>query len=221
MIATQMPTLPIFHAPSEEEAVHILCWQCGRALSPLGSAPVVGSAVYHCNHCDARTHSKDGIWQAMAPNRLEYFSQFTKDYEHIRTAEGRGSQDADYYLALPFRDLSEKNSGQWHIRSASFQYIERYILTPLAASQIRPLRILDLGAGNGWMSYRMALRGYSPVAVDLLVNNYDGLGAATHFSLRLHSLFPRVLAELDHLPFPNATSDVTLFNASFHYSEDY
>ena len=49
---------------------------------------------------------------------------------------------------------------------------------PLPERTERALRILDLGAGNGWMSYRLALQGHLPIAVDLLTNDRDGLGAA-------------------------------------------
>ena len=32
--------------------------------------------------------------------------RFLEDYSRIRQAEGRGSDDPAYYLALPYRDLS-------------------------------------------------------------------------------------------------------------------
>jgi SAM-dependent methyltransferase len=99
--------------------------------------------------------------------------------------------------------------------------MERDILLPLTRRHGHPLRILDLGAGNGWLSYRLALLGHLPVAVDLLTNDQDGLGAAIHFSSRVRPLFPRVQAALDRLPFASSTFDLVVFNASFHYSEDY
>ena len=71
------------------------------------------------------------------------------------------------------------------------------------------------------MSYRLQSQGHTPVAVDLLTNNQDGLGAATHYTERLGSLFPRVQAELDNLPFADSQFDLAIFNASFHYSENY
>src|SRR5215471_19623639 len=49
----------------------------------------------------------------------------------------------------------------------------------------------------------------------------DGLGAASHYSVHLAKLFPRFRAELDRLPFTDSRFDVAIFNASFHYSEDY
>jgi SAM-dependent methyltransferase len=99
--------------------------------------------------------------------------------------------------------------------------MEQCVLAPLAKLNKRPLRILDLGAGNGWMSYRLALRGHLPIAVDLLTNDRDGLGAAVHYNTHIHPLFARVQADLDRLPFGSSIFDLVIFNASFHYSEDY
>lgn len=95
------------------------------------------------------------------------------------------------------------------------------MLRPIEQAQEAPLDILDLGAGNCWLSYRLALRGHRPVAVDLLENEFDGLGAAKHYQSRLPYIFPRFRAELDRLPFGDEQFDVAIFNASLHYSEDY
>jgi SAM-dependent methyltransferase len=34
-------------------------------------------------------------------------------------------------------------------------------------------------------------------------------------------MFPRVQADLNHLPFASSSFDIAIFNASFHYSEDF
>ena len=94
-------------------------------------------------------------------------------------------------------------------------------MSKLSRNVAAPLLILDLAAGNGWMSYRLARAGHQPVAVDLLTNNYDGLGSAQHFRRELPDLFPRFQAELDNLPFADGQFDCAIFNASFHYSENY
>jgi SAM-dependent methyltransferase len=70
------------------------------------------------------------------------------------------------------------------------------------------------------MSYRLSRAGYQPVAVDLLTNPYDGLGAAEHFRQDLPELFHRFQAELSRLPFQGEQFDAVIFNASFHYAED-
>jgi SAM-dependent methyltransferase len=159
--------------------------------------------------------------RSLAPEEAAKFERFVAEYELVRAAESRGSTDPAYYLALPFQDLTGKLSSQWKIRAVTFRYIERHILEPLAARRGRPLRILDLGAGNGWLSYRLSLLGHQPVAVDILVNEHDGLGAAMHYANHLPSMFPRVQASLDRLPFQNAAFDLAIFNASFHYSTHY
>ena len=137
--------------------------------------------------------------------------QFLKEYGHIRSAEGRGADDAEYYTSLPYVDRARPNADQWAIRARSFEYFERHILPAT------PLDILDLGAGNCWLSYRLAQRHHRPVAVDIFTDTRDGLGAATRYPVR----FVTVEAEFDSLPFPSASFDMAVFASSFHYSTDY
>jgi SAM-dependent methyltransferase len=69
------------------------------------------------------------------------------------------------------------------------------------------------------MSYRLALRGHRPVAVDILTDSRDGLGAARHFIVRRP--FLRLDAEFDQLPVGGGSFDGVLYNASLHYSANY
>jgi SAM-dependent methyltransferase len=79
------------------------------------------------------------------------------------------------------------------------------------------LRILDLGAGNGWLSNRLAERGHTMTAIDLSDDALDGLGAVRHYEGRIGAL----LGEFDHLPLAEKGVDLAIFNASLHYSTDY
>src|SRR5260370_28458839 len=137
--------------------------------------------------------------------------RFLEDYGKIRTAEGRGSDDSAYYRALPFRDLTGKNSAQWAIRARSYRYFEKHLLGD------PPLDILDLGAGNCWMSYRLAQRKHRPVAADIFSDPRDGLGAAQHYPVP----FPVIESDFDHLPFRAAAFHLVIYNSSIHYSTDY
>jgi SAM-dependent methyltransferase len=178
-------------------------------------------ASVRCRTCGFELREERGIWNALLPDRRTYFARFIGEYEVVRTSEGWGSDNAAFYLALPYKDLTNRNQWIWKIRSRSFLYIEREILPDLERHWKCPLVILDLGAGNGWLSYRLLLRGHSPIAVDLLSNDRDGLGAASHYLEKVPKLFPCFQAELDNLPFGDACCDCVIFNASFHYSEDY
>ena len=184
--------------------------RCPRCTSEM--------AGIECPLCAFRVEIKNGIVHALPPERLAHFARFTKDYEHIREAEGRSSQSDQFYLELPYTDVTGRNSEQWLIRSRSYDHLLGEILKlklPTGALS------LDLGAGNCWMSYRLALAGYKPFATDLLTNDHDGLGAARHYASVLPTLFPRFQAEMGSLPFQNEQFDAVIFNASFHYAEDY
>lgn len=162
--------------------------------------------------CEKETldfHRVDWIWRFLLPERESHYARFIRDYETVRRAEGRFSADAAYYRALPFQDLSGRLSPDWRIRAASFRAFQKVI--PPNSS------VLDLGAGNGWLSNRLALDGHDVYAVDLLVNPEDGLGTWQNYE----SSFTPIQAEFLHLPFPDSSADIAIFNASLHYAENY
>lgn len=194
------------------------CSGCFEGIAQSGETNVCSS---RCSSCFFSLRTENGIWRTLPPERETYFQRFMKEYQIVRAAEGRGSRGSEYYLAFPYRDLSGRNGSQWAIRARTFRYIKDRLLPKMEAAHPAGMKILDLGAGNGWLSYRLALRGHQPVAVDLLTNDQDGLGAAAHFRGHLPVLFPRFQAELDRLPFANSQFDLAIFNASLHYSEDY
>jgi SAM-dependent methyltransferase len=158
-----------------------------------------------------------GIVSALPPERLTYYTRFIADYERIRAAEGRGSQSEEFYLALPYKDTTGRNKQQWKIRSISYDFLIKQVLEPLHGKG----SILDVGAGNCWMSFRLAVCGYDLAAVDLLTNETDGLGAAHHFDRYLSTPLSRFQAEATCLPFRDEQFDAIIFNAWFHYAEDY
>lgn len=159
----------------------------------------------------------DGIWRFLLPESEAHYARFVADYEAVRHSEGRGSTSASYYRALPFKDLSGRHQADWAIRARSFNVLVKNVLTRLQAPLERSLKILDLGAGNGWLSNRLSAQGDRVIAVDLLVNEQDGLGAWKYYE---HSFTP-VQAEFNHLPVMDRFADAVIFNASLHYSEDY
>lgn len=200
--------------------LRLICPACRHAFREFLAPDSLENFSFACGVCKHEVYRVNGIWRAMLPDRSEYFHEFMLNYQKIRSAEGRGSTNAEFYLSLPYKDLTGANQSQWSIRGRSFRCLEREVLPPLEAGR-SALDILDLGAGNCWMSYRLALRGHRPVAVDLMTDSRDGLSAAQHYSSHLGVLFPCFQAELDNLPFAEDQFDVAVFNASFHYSEDY
>ena len=211
--------------PLSMQAIHDVELRCLACTATVTVLPYDSLAQTHepieCRGCSGILAQKQGIWLTLPKDRQAYFERFMRDYETVRRAEGRGSDNPDFYLSLPYRDQTKRNSWQWAVRSRTYKYIERNIVPTLTPNTNRPLAVLDLGAGNGWMSYRLAKLGHRPIAVDLLTNTFDGLGAAVHYQRALPMFFPRFQAELDQLPFGRGQFDCAIFNASFHYSQNY
>jgi ubiquinone/menaquinone biosynthesis C-methylase UbiE len=196
---------------SDETAPMDVRLQCPRCRANIDKL--------ECQFCGLEMRLNNGIVYALPPDRATHYASFIEDYEHIRAAEGRFSQKDEFYLCLPYKDISGKNSKQWKIRARSYDHLMKRVLKQ--NPRLEGGRMLDLGAGNCWMSYRLALARYRPLAVDLLTNDLDGLGAAEHFRSHLPAMFPRFQAELARLPFQDEQFDAVVFNASFHYAEDY
>ncbi len=187
------------------------CPACVTALEQIASDRL------RCPSDGAVYPRRDGIWRLLLPAREQVLEQFMRDYENVRRREGRGDSDSAYYRALPFRDLSGHFTADWKIRAASFRVLADRLLPSWETRLGRAGVALDVGAGCGWLAYRLAQRGHSVAAIDLQTNTEDGLGAYVHYDAE----FVPVQADFDRLPFPTGLADFLVFNASLHYSTDY
>ena len=105
--------------------------------------------------------------------------EFRSDYAAQRAAEGR-AYDAASLAVLPYLTTGPL-ARQWGVRARSFDLLVDEILGPMAATRDGSLDVLDVGAGCGWLSYRLALAGHETVALDLRDDSVDGLGAAAAY----------------------------------------
>lgn len=142
--------------------------------------------------------------------------EFRRDYGAHRAAEGRGHEGGEL-LQLPY--LRSGSLGrQWQVRARTFDALLRRVVRPMAHPAGRPLRILDLGAGNGWLSSRLAREGHACTAIDIRDDAVDGLGAAA--PLQREAPFECLVASFEDLPLPSDSADLAVFNASLHYATD-
>lgn len=136
---------------------------------------------------------------------------FVSEYARIRAAEGHGFATVEELRALPRVDRNHRHAGIWRIRRCSYGVLVSRVLTQYG----KPLRILDLGAGCGWLTHRLSTLGHDAIAVDINSDSEDGLGAAARLGCRC------LLADFDRLPLSDRHADLAIFNGSFHYSTDY
>lgn len=142
---------------------------------------------------------------------------FAREYACHRASEAR-NYTTEALFKLPYLRTGP-HASQWRIRACTFDAFVARVLEPTAARTPGPLDVADLGAGNGWLSYRVACSGHHALAIDIRDDSVDGLGAAEPF---LH-LVPRmrcIVAPFHALPLPSASIDIALFNASLHYATD-
>jgi len=184
----------------------------------------MSSSSAACNRCPATFQQIEGIWRFLPESRARFFAGFLGRYELVRAEEGWGRPDAAYFLALPEVDTGDPLWRIWGIRAANFRRFVRDVLAPLEASLGRPLKVLDLGAGNCWLAHRLALRRHHVAAVDLATGVLDGLAARVWYEADWETTtsqpFVAVQAEFDRLPYAAGLFDLAIFNASLHYVQD-
>jgi SAM-dependent methyltransferase len=151
---------------------------------------------------------RDGIYRFLSDKRLEELEPALAQYRLVRQRDGYRGRDPTYYRALPFVDRHDPDVLVWRVRRQSFRSLCHGIM------RAPSLRVLELGAGNCWLTNRLAQFGHRCVALDLLDDPEDALGAARHYETR----FTRVQADFDALPLAPNQFDVVIFNASLHYS---
>jgi SAM-dependent methyltransferase len=171
---------------------------------------------FTCPRDGLEFRSVDGIWRFLLPESEAHYASLLRAQEPQRLQGESESRSVEYYRALPFKDLTGHHAADWRIRARSFSVLVNNVLTPLQNPLERSLKILDLGAGNGWLANRLAGQGDRVIAVDLQINDREGLGAWKFYE---HQFTP-VQADFHHLPVMDRFADAVIFSASFHHSDN-
>ena len=120
-------------------------------------------------------------------------------------------------LSLPFVDRSHDKSGYWRMRAKNFVKAMGLIRT-IEPDGDGP--ILDLGAGNCWLSRRLIEAGYRTISLDPLIEGSTGLSAGDIFQKQPNVNLIRVRAMMEEMPFTNNSFKGIAVSGSFHYSNN-
>jgi SAM-dependent methyltransferase len=183
-----------------------VCPGCATALEPRGPLEL------GCPDCHRVYESRGGAWRFLDPARQSALEAFARQYRAVRQNEGRRAVSGEYYRRLPSVPADDPHARDWRIRQETFRHLLGHVL----AAGRQPSAVLDLGAGNGWLSHRLAALGHHVVAVDAMDDEADGLGAVRHYAAPLVA----VHADFDALPFAAGQFDIAIFNGSLHYAPD-
>ncbi len=143
------------------------------------------------------------------------FQEKEAAYLRARRLEGRVLNDDEVARLphLPFAFCRLPLEKEWRWRRRSFQRLQKYLRKKYAQ---RPLRILDLGCGNGWMANRLAEQpNWDIWAVDL--NETELVQGARCFG---RSNLQFVYADVLQGILPQTHFDVVVLAASVQYFPD-
>jgi SAM-dependent methyltransferase len=183
------------------------CPECSELVTADGDGGFV------CPTCAAAFPRVLGIFRFMAPSRALSLEPFLRQYRAVREQDGFRETSPEYYRALPMVRREDPRAAEWRVRRESYALLQA---RALPAVWDGAMRILDLGAGNCWLSHRLAASGHHVVAVDCLDDEVDGLGVYRHYPVS----FVAVQGDFDALPFAPLQFEVVVLNGSLHYSRD-
>lgn len=196
-----------------QESLAILA--CPRCMGPLSLSPAdAGSwpaAELECAEEDLRFPVLAGIPQLVSPERAAAARAMAEAYSRVWQNDGWGCASPSYLLNLPDRDTTGRQSGKWRVKARSMDALFELFRS------LAPHRVLDMGCGVGWLTDRLARRGYEAFGIDILQDDVLGLRAADTY-LVAGSDFERIWGELERPPFQAGTFDAVVCNASLHYA---
>jgi uncharacterized protein YbaR (Trm112 family) len=181
------------------------CPFCHDAVAADGESLV-------CRRCGRVFDVEDGIPQMLhgdLPGADAKLAEAAGWVEKAR-AEGWYEPDDAVDAALPF--LNEQlgwDDLNWSSNSHSIRVLLERV--PARAG----MRVLEVGAAKAWAAPFWLERGCEFIATDILLDPKIGLGRAAFYGE-----FPRVQADGEHLPFPDASFDVVYGVATLHHALD-
>lgn len=161
--------------------------------------------------CGAHYPVHNAIPSLIVPERRDAAAIFCQKYDALRLKEGWASDRPGYYENIPFRDLTGGHSQEWYYRLTSLRFLQQWLARNFGSTR---LRIVDVGAGTGWMSRGLSAN-HDVMAVDVNAGPH-GLAALPESARR----FKAVQAELDRLPLADDSFDLAVANASLHHADN-
>lgn len=121
---------------------------------------------------------KDCIYDVIDAKEREKLDHFLKSFEEYRTSNNLVIKDVSLYKNLPFSIYSE----EWKERQKDIYVIDEKIKNK------KNLKILDVGSWNGWLSNYLSNKGHQVTALNLFMDEYDGLLSKNKYETTYTSL---------------------------------
>jgi SAM-dependent methyltransferase len=162
---------------------------------------------------------QDGIYRLLLPEERQAAGEYAETYREQREAQGWRPLEAEEIALLPERAPAGWDRIYWPVRQQSFLALLNWLETTGSPAG-ESLRVVDMGAGFGWLTGRLSARGYDLVALDLSADDAFGLGAMRETAGALPRSPLLAQGDIDRPPFQPGQVDLLIYNASLHYTLD-
>ena len=181
---------------------------------PVCRATLTDGGALRCAGCGREYPVEEGIPRLLSPDLPASAAKLreTEGWIALARAEGWYEPDDEVDAHLPFlcRDLGWDDPN-WLANERSFS---------LLLERARPgMDVLEVGAAKCWGALHLVPRGCRYVGSDILADPKVGLGRGAFFEARI-GRFDRVQADAEHLPFADASFDLTYCVATLHHALD-
>ncbi|MHB8748097.1 MAG: class I SAM-dependent methyltransferase [Aggregatilineales bacterium] len=203
---------PNLHDPPQDQS------DIDSAFSSIAACPICrvpllleSADCFKCRVCDRLYRRENGIWRFLTIEQQIHYAPFVGIYGGLRSDEGWERPDDTYYLNLPNVPDNDPQAPVWRIRRRTFNILRRILPSR------RQIWVLDLGAGNCWLSHHLALIGYRVVALDIRAVGRDGLENSGLYLKKGCPPFVRGQAGADALPVTENQIGLCVMSGAFHY----
>ena len=122
-----------------------------------------------------------GVRRLISPEFARMLDPFLQAFAQYRHEREERMPEPALFPRLPEAGI-DLDPGLWRLRVLDLQLVQGHI----GARQ--GLRVLDVGAWNGWLSHRLAAAGHLVTAVDVFTDPLDGLGAVVHYPANFRAI---------------------------------
>jgi SAM-dependent methyltransferase len=153
--------------------------------------------------------TQNGVHRLLTQERRRELQPALEAYQRVRRDEGWRAE-----RGLPDVPPGHPHAATWRRRARHFARARSLAQERLGRG---PWRVLDVGAGCGWASTRLLEAGHRVAAVDVNLDEQDGLLAANGLVDDPAGL-PRAEADMEALPLEPASMDLVLAAGVLHHA---
>ncbi len=174
----------------------IRCPECSNVISPDGFCGTDGCLT-----------PVDGVWRLMTLAFYKELLPFLRGFEAMREQEGYRIKDTSLYSRMPF------DSNYPPIFGDTFRQLERDLGWIHKRLPKRPVKVLNYGSWNGWLSHQLAEHQHEVTAISYFIDSYDGLAAKKYFPTDWRA----IQMNIEDLQIMDENFDVIIMNRGISY----